>query len=271
MGAGNNCPIGIFDSGVGGLSVFKEIRTYLPYESFIYFADSAHTPFGEKTPDEIFNLSKKIVDFLLEKKVKLIVVACNTATSHAIRKLRKQYVIPFVGMEPAVKPAALETKTGHIGVLATAGTFKGKHFTETTKTYAKGIQVHTQVGKGLVEAVENGQFDLPETKILLQQYINPMMEKNIDYLVLGCTHYPFLCRQIKEVIGKQNIKIINPAEPVARQTRNVLFSYDLECDCETLPLYEFYTTGKQQVIKDLIEQIGVPKKYKIKIFEINPL
>ncbi len=271
MGAGNNCPIGIFDSGVGGLSVFKEVRKYLPCESFIYFADSAHTPFGEKTSDEIFNYSKKIVDFLLERKAKLIVIACNTATAHAIRKLRKQYIIPFVGMEPAIKPAALHSKTGHIGVLATAGTLKGKHFIETRKSFAKGVQVHTQVGNGLVEVVENGQFDLPETKNLLQQYINPMLENNIDHLVLGCTHYPFLFHQIKEIIGEKNVEIIDPAEPVSIQTRNLLFSYDLEANCEILPQYEFYTTGRIEIISDIIEKIDIPKEYKVKISKIDPL
>ncbi len=269
MTVGNNNPIGIFDSGVGGLSVLKELKRLLPFESFIYFADSTHAPYGEKTPEEIYRFSKKIVDFFLDRQVKLIVVACNTATAHAIRKLRKQYIVPFVGMEPAVKPAALHTKTGHIGVLATAGTFKGKHFAETTETFAKGVQIHTQVGEGLVEAVEQGYFNTPETTTILRKYIEPMLEQNIDSLVLGCTHYPFLCDQIKKIIGHRQVEIINPAEPVARQAKNILFSFDLECNCGTQPEYQFFTTGKKEVLKNLITQIEIYDN--IEISEIPPL
>ncbi|RKX17774.1 MAG: glutamate racemase [Candidatus Zixiibacteriota bacterium] len=269
MSTGNNHPIGIFDSGVGGLSVLKELKRLLPFESFIYFADSAHAPYGEKKPEEIYRFSKKIVDFFLERKVKLIVIACNTATAHAIRKLRRLYVIPFIGMEPAIKPAALHTKTGHIGVLATAGTFRGKHFTETTETFAKGIQVHTQVGEGLVEAVEQGKFNAPETTTILRKYIMPMLEQNIDSLVLGCTHYLFLCEQIKIIVGKKDVAIINSAEPVALQTKNILFSFDLECNCNTPPEYQFFTTGKKEILKSLITQIEIYDHFEIS--EILPL
>ncbi len=269
MAVGNNNPIGIFDSGVGGLSVLKELKRLLPFESFIYFADSAHAPYGEKTPEEIYRYSKTIVDFFLGRKVKLIVVACNTATAHAIRKLRKQYAIPFVGMEPAVKPAALHTKTGHIGVLATAGTFRGKHFTKTTETFAKGIQVHTQVGEGLVEAVEQGNFNISGTTEMLRKYIVPMLEQGIDFLVLGCTHYPFLCEQIKEITGQRQIEIINPAEPVAHQTKNLLFSFNLESSGDMPPKYQFFTTGKEKVLKNLITQIGIHDSFEIS--EISPL
>ncbi|MCD6366034.1 MAG: glutamate racemase [Bacteroidales bacterium] len=268
MAIGNNNPIGIFDSGVGGLSVLKKLKQLLPFESFIYFADSGHAPYGEKKPEEIYRFSKKIVDFFLERKVKLIIVACNTATAHAIRKLRKLYVIPFVGMEPAIKPAALHTKTGHIGVLATAGTFRGKHFAETTETFAKGIQVHTQVGEGLVEAVEQGNFNTPETTTILRKYIEPMLDQGIDSLVLGCTHYPFLCEQIKEIIGQRQVEIINPAEPVAHQAKNLLFSFDLECNCSMPPKYHFFTTGKKEVLKNLITQIEIYDH--IEISEIPP-
>ena len=269
MTIGNNNPIGIFDSGVGGLSVLKELKRLLPFESFIYFADSAHAPYGEKKPEEIYRFSKRIVNFFLERKVKLIVVACNTATAHAIRKLRRQHIIPFVGMEPAIKPAALHTKTGHIGVLATAGTFRGKHFAETTETFAKGVQVHTQVGKGLVDAVEQGDINTPETTAILRKYIEPMLKQNIDSLVLGCTHYPFLCKEIKTIVDKKDVAIINPSEPVARQTKNLLFSFDLECNCNTPPKYHFFTTGKGKVLKNLITQIGICDH--IEISEIPPL
>ncbi len=257
MNIGNDYPIGIFDSGVGGLSILKELKKLLPYESFIYFADSANAPYGKKTPKEIYLFSKKIVDFFLEQHVKLIIVACNTATAHAIRKLRNNYIVPFVGMEPAIKPAALHTKTGHIGVLATAGTFRGQHFVKTTETFAKDIQVHTQVGNGLVQFVEQGHFNTLETKAVLRQYIEPMLEQNIDHLVLGCTHYPFLCEAIKEIISNHEVEIVNPSVPVAHQAKSLLFSFDLESNCKVPPKYHFFTTGKKNVLEELIAEIGI--------------
>lgn len=260
----NNNPIGVFDSGVGGLSVLRELKHLLPYESFIYFADSGNAPYGSKSPEQIFNLSKRIVNFFLKKKVKIIVLACNTGTAHAIKKLRKIYTIPFIGMEPAVKPAALKTKTGHIGVLATIGTFRGKHFEKTMKTYVKNVQVHMQVGMHLVEFVELGNFDSPEVRHTLKKFINPMLLAGIDKLVLGCTHYPFLYEAIKAVINDDSVEIIDPSEPVARQTKSILYSFNLECSCNIPPKYTFYTTGKHtETLKNMVKMIGFTENTEI--------
>ncbi|HIE15856.1 MAG TPA: glutamate racemase, partial [Bacteroidales bacterium] len=253
----------------GGLSVFKELKKYLPSESFIYFADSINAPYGSKTSEEILELSEKIVKFLLVYKVKLIVVACNTVTAHAIKTLRENFSIPFVGMEPAVKPAALNTKTKHIGVLATAGTLKGNHFAQTTKTFANGIYVHTQVGEGLVQAVESGDFNSQNIRSILQEYIVPMVKQNIDHLVLGCTHYPFLCNQIKEIIGQKKITIINPAEPVALHTKNLLRRFNLQCNTNLHPRYQFFTTGEKTIMEKLILQTNI--KTQPEVFKIKPL
>lgn len=247
----NNNPIGIFDSGVGGLSVWREIVKELPRESTCYYADSINCPYGLKSQEEIISLSKRIVDFLLSKKCKLIVVACNSATAAAIDFLREQYDILFVGMEPATKIAASKTKTGSIGVLATEQTFNGRHFAETSNKYLQDIEVQVQVGNGLVEMVESGKIDTEESLELIKKYLKPMIEKKIDQLVLGCTHYPFLIEQIKEFLP-DNVNIINPADAVARHTRTQLKNNSLLASIENLPVYEFYTSGDTEVLKNLI-------------------
>ncbi len=187
----NNNPIGIFDSGVGGLSIWKEIHQLFPCESTIYLADSKHAPYGEKSKQEIIDLCIKNTELLLSKGCKLIVVACNTATTNAIEYLRKNYKVPFIGIEPAIKPAALQTKTKKIGILATKGTLSSKLFNSTTEMYADNIEIIEQVGTGLVTQIESGELNSPNTFRLLEKYLKPMIAQNIDYLVLGCTHYPF--------------------------------------------------------------------------------
>ena len=215
--------IGVFDSGVGGLSVLKELAALLPYENFIYFGDRKNVPYGTKPASEVKKLSDKIVEFLLAKKVKIVVVACNTATAFAIKHLREKYnFIDFVGMEPAIKPAALSTKTGKIGVLATALTLRGNHFKTTKEKYASGVEVFAQEGNGLVEIVEGNKIGTKESLELLRQYLLPMKLKGIDKLVLGCTHYPFLTDDIKAVLDTDGIEIINPAGAVARRTFELL-------------------------------------------------
>ncbi len=213
--------IGVFDSGVGGLTVLKELKQLLPNHSYIYFADTQNCPYGPKGPDEIIRLSRTITEFLISQGCSIIVVACNTATAAAIDYLRANFEIPFVGMEPAVKPAALATKTKSIGVLATKGTFNGRLYRETTSKYAANINVAYQIGEGLVELVEQGKSQSDEAKALLKSYVDPMLDEQIDHLVLGCTHYPFFIPILQEILPK-TVAIENPAPAVARQTARLL-------------------------------------------------
>ncbi len=243
----NTNPIGIFDSGIGGLSVFKEIIKTLPNENIIYFADIKNNPYGEKSTDEIINLSKKITDFLISKKCKIIVVACNTATSKAINFLRQNYDINFIGMEPATKPAAINTKTGNIAVLATKGTLESEKFKKTKSEYASNVNVFTTIGKGLVNIVENNKMNTSESLELIKTYIKPMLDNNVDQIVLGCTHYPFLCDDIKKIIGKKNINIINPATSVAIHTKNILSKNNILNNTNNENKYIFFSSSNNTV------------------------
>ena len=244
-------PIGIFDSGVGGLSVWKEVQRILPHESTLYFADSAHCPYGSKPPDEITRLSRTVVDFLLSKNCKLIIVACNTATSAAIRTLRELYKIPIVGMEPALKPAALRTRTGHIGVLATEGTLKGEKFHSLKQKFARNVEVHVRVGQGLVELVEQGLENSPQARDLLWSYVGPMLECQVDQIVLGCTHYPFLTPLIESLVGTR-ASIHDPAPAVARRAASLLHESTLAAPPETAPAYDFFTNGDAEQLQRMI-------------------
>ena len=188
----NDRHIGIFDSGIGGTSIWGEIQELLPYESCIYLADSKNAPYGEKSEERILELSIKNTEYLLSQGCKLIVVACNTATTNAIDYLRNNYSVPFIGIEPAIKPAAINSKSKIVGVLATKGTLSSSLFHSTSKNHAAGITVLEQRGTGLVEMIENGNLESDQLYQLLEQYIMPMLDKGMDYLVLGCTHYPYL-------------------------------------------------------------------------------
>lgn len=214
--------IGIFDSGSGGLSVYRELVKVLPQERFIYYSDNAHCPYGEKTALYIQRRARFITEFLLDKGADIIVVACNTATAAAIATLRAEYpIIPFVGMEPAVKPAALGTKTGVIGVLATAGTLKGSKYLNTRGLYADGVSVVEHVGQGFVELVEAGILDGPKAEETVRASLQPLLDKGADVVVLGCTHYPFLRPVIQRIAGP-GVQVIDPAPAVARQTLRLL-------------------------------------------------
>ncbi len=260
--------IGVFDSGVGGLSVWKELITVLPNESIIYYADSGNCPYGVKTQEEIIQLSKRIVEFLLTHNVKLIVVACNTATASAIDYLRQNYDISFVGMEPAVKPAALKTKKRIVGVLATEGTFNGRLFNETTNKWASEIKVEVQVGKGFVELVEQSDLDSDNAKKIVKKAVQPLLDKGIDQLVLACTHYPFLCERIKEISNNLQLEIINPAPAVANQVKNVLERLGILNRNNQFPKYKFYSSGTLVSMRKLLEII---KPDLIADFEIKEL
>ncbi len=216
-------PIGVIDSGIGGLTVLRQIVEDLPNEEYIYIADSKNAPYGPKSKEEIKHLVFRLADYLLQHNVKMIVVACNTATAGAIYDLRKKYSIPIVGLEPAIKPAALNTKTKNIGVLATEGTFRGNHFINTSNKYKDYVKIHMQVAKGLVELAEAGIFDGKQVDDLIEKYVKPLVELNIDYLVLGCTHYPLFYDSIKKFTG-DNIKIIDSAKPVAIRVKDLLMT-----------------------------------------------
>ena len=217
----SNVPIGIFDSGVGGLSVLRALAEKLPHENFIYVADQAYTPYGKRSKEEIINRSERITAWLIKRHCKLIVVACNTATTNAISTLRENFPVSFVGIEPAIKPAALGSKTAVVGVLATQGTLTSELFQNTTNDHAKDIQVITQVGKGLVQLVEAGMADSIEAEIQLKNALKPMLKHPIDHLVLGCTHYPFLIPALKRVLP-QSVRIVDCSDAVARQTERLL-------------------------------------------------
>ena len=218
--------IGIFDSGVGGLSVFREIRRLLPEESYIYFSDNAHCPYGEKTREYITDRAREITDFLLSKGADIIVVACNTATAAAITTLRNEYEVPFIGMEPAVKPAAARSKSGTVGVLATAGTLKAEKYLTTRGKYAEEVRFVEHVGEGFVELVERGILHGEEAESVVAQSLIPLLDANADTIVLGCTHYPFLTETIAMVAAKhcpgRDISIIDPAPAVARHLLEVM-------------------------------------------------
>ena len=244
-------PIGIFDSGVGGTSIWSEIVQFLPNEDTIYLADSKHAPYGTKSKDEILRLSIKNTEMLLEKGSKMIVVACNTATTNAINYLRKNYQVPFIGIEPAIKPAALQTTTKKVGVLATKGTLSSSLFHNTSKIHAAGIEVFEQEGKGLVQLVESGKAQSKDAQTLLEKYVSPMLAEGIDCLVLGCTHYPYLIPILKAIVP-QNVQIIDSGFAVAKQTKAVLESHGLLNTSTTGVKHVFYTNGDTQLLKSIV-------------------
>ncbi|MEM9649629.1 MAG: glutamate racemase [Bacteroidota bacterium] len=245
-------PIGLFDSGVGGTSIWKEVRQLLPNESTIYLADSKNAPYGVKSNETILDLSIKNTEFLLDYGCKLIVVACNTATTNAIDYLRKHYNVPFIGIEPAIKPAALHTMTKKVGVLATKGTLASSLFHSTSKLYAEGITIFEQEGTGLVELIEAGKSRSGETKALLETYVNPMLKEGIDRLVLGCTHYPYLIPLLTKILPPL-VEILDSGAAVARQTKAVLEKnglLNLAMDKNTHTLYSNTNTS---VLKTLVD------------------
>lgn len=246
--------IGVFDSGMGGLSVWKELVREIPDESIIYVADSANAPYGTKSRSFITSRAREITGFLIGQGCKLIVVACNTATGAAITTLRKEFKVPFIGVEPAVKPAALASKTGHVGVLATAQTFKGEHFRRSIKLYSHTVELHQVAGTGLVELIESGAMDSDETRELLKNYLLPMVGQGIDQLVLGCTHYPFLIPLISEILTAR-IRIIDPAPAVARQAKKVFEMNGLASKISGVPQYRFFSSGEPDNLSRVISRL----------------
>ena len=245
-------PIGIFDSGVGGLSIWKEIHLLLPMEPTIYLSDSKHAPYGPKGKETIIDLSIKNTEWLINQGCKLIVVACNTATTNAIKTLRQNYSIPFIGIEPAIKPAALESKSKAIGILATKGTLSSQLFHETSQLYSSDLTVVEQVGDGIVELIENGALCSDQMKHLLQSYLKPMLDAKIDCLVLGCTHYHFLTPILKQLLPSY-VKIIESGKAVARQTKSILISNALLNTVASKEPNRFYTNGTVAVVDSLLK------------------
>ncbi len=245
-------PIGLFDSGIGGTSIWKEISELMPYEHTLYLADSKNAPYGQRSKEEILELSIKNTEFLLNRNAKIIVVACNTATTNAINYLRHTYDVPFIGIEPAIKPAGLVTQTKTIGILATKGTLNSELFESTSGKIDPEVTILEQVGEGLVDLIENGQIDSTEMETLLQRYLQPMLQENIDALVLGCTHYPYLIPKIKAIVGDQ-IQIIDSGLAVARQTKNILQQNNLLQTEQTIPKHQFYINKDASVLHRLLE------------------
>jgi len=256
----NNRPIGIFDSGVGGTSIWKEIQELLPHEDTIYLSDSKNAPYGSKTASEIVALSVKNTEKLLSLKCKIIVVACNTATTNAIKVLRSRYDVPIIGIEPAIKPAALKSSHKAIGILATRGTLSSELFAQTSKLYTRDIKVVEVVGTGLVELIESGKIYTPQMFNLLQQLLKPMLDVKIDYLVLGCSHYPYLI-PVLEKIFPPYVKIIDSGEAVAKQTRNVLDSKNILNNNTTPGNHIFYTNADPLILQSMISTGN--KKYQV--------
>ncbi|HTP07345.1 MAG TPA: glutamate racemase [Anaerolineae bacterium] len=251
----NSSPIGIFDSGVGGLSVWREIARQLPHEDTIYFADQIHIPYGPRSQQEIRSFSEAITRFLLDHGCKIIVVACNAASAAALKYLRVTFPdMPFVGMEPAVKPAAETTHTGVVGVLATPATFQGELFASVVERFANGVQLVKEVCPGLVQQVEAGRLTTPDTLEMLDRFLQPIRAAGADTIVLGCTHYPFVIEAIRQLAP--SINVIDPAPAVARQIDRVLKERGLQGDLDRIGQQRFVTSGDldryQQILRLLV-------------------
>jgi glutamate racemase len=248
-------PIGVFDSGVGGLSVLRAIRKLLPHEHVLYLADQAHIPYGPRQKVEIRDFSFGITDFLLARGAKLIVVACNTASAAALHDLRARHPeVPFVGMEPAVKPAAQVTKTGRVGVLATPTTFAGDLYNALVDRFAQGIDIHQNTCPGLVEAIERGELDTPGTRAILEGALLPMLSEGVDTVVLGCTHYPFVIPVIEAITGP-GVRTIDPAPAIARQTKRLLVERVLLNPGERAGELRVYTSGSPAALEAILPQL----------------
>lgn len=250
--------IGVFDSGVGGLSVWREIVRQLPHEDTIYFADQAHVPYGPRSEDEIRGFCHDIAGFLVDQGCKAIVVACNTASAAALKSLRETFTqVPVIGMEPAVKPAAAMTRSAVVGVLATPATFQGRLFQATAGRYASGIQLVRQVCEGLAERVERGMLDGRETEDMLRGFLQPILAAGADTVVLACTHYPFVIEPIRRIVGA-GVSVIDPAPAIARHLGEVLDNRGLAAHRGRTGCHTFFTSGATEAFRaSLATLVGV--------------
>ena len=250
----NPQPIGVFDSGVGGLSVLREIRALLPHEDVLYVADSAHVPYGDKPPAFVRARSMALSQFLLDQGAKAIVIACNTATAIAIADLRAHFAVPIVGMEPAVKPASTHSRTRCIGVLATSGTLASDKFASLLARFGRDVEVHVQPCSGLVEQVERGALNSDATRALVEKYVTPLARRGVDTIVLGCTHYPFLRPVIAEFAGA-NVSIIDPNPAVARELRRQLERSHLRAPADHPGVEKFWTSAEPSSVQNVMIQL----------------
>jgi len=246
-------PIGIFDSGVGGLSVLREVRALMPQENIIYFGDQGHVPYGPRPMMQIQDFSEAITRFLLAQNAKIIVVACNTASAAALKYLRETFpAVQFVGMEPAVKPAAEKTQTGKVGVLATPATFQGALYASVVERFANGVELFQNTCNGLVQQIERGNLNGDETKKILEDALHPMLEKNIDTVVLGCTHYPFVIPLIERIVG-ENVRVIDPAPSVAKQVKRLVEAGEMANQSGQDGNVHFITSGEADSVRSIIK------------------
>jgi glutamate racemase len=252
-------PIGVFDSGVGGTSVLRHLRELLPLEDLLYLADQARVPYGARPDDELRALSAACSRWLLGRGATVVVVACNTASAAALQWLRQRFpASPFVGMVPAVKPAAAQTRTGVVGVLATPTTIRGELLDDVVLRWAGGTSVVRQACPGLVEQVEAGELDTPKTVALLEDYLRPLLDAGADTIVLGCTHYPFLAPQIQRIAGP-GVTLIDAAPAVARQAARVLAERGLGHSTRARAGRTVYaTTGAPAALAALLPRLGLP-------------
>ena len=252
----NNAPIGIFDSGVGGLSVVRAIQVQHPAESLIYIADQVHVPYGPRPLAEVRQFAEKITRYLLGSGAKMIVVACNTASAAALHYLRERFPgTYFVGMEPAVKPAAETSQTGIVGVLATPATFQGRLYESVVERFASGVTLMQDTCPGLVEQIEAGNLTGQETKAILTKSLHPMLDAGIDTVVLGCTHYPFVIPLIKSITGP-DVRVIDPAPAIARQVGRLLDQHTLRTSQVAQASTNYMTTGDWETFKQFLDRLG---------------
>lgn len=252
MDSNSDSPIGIFDSGVGGLSVLRAVRERMPNEAVLYFGDQGHIPYGPRPMEQIRRFSEAITNFLLEKHAKIIVVACNTASAAALKYLREKFPnVQFVGMEPAVKPAAEYTRTGKVGVLATPATFQGELYASVVGRFANGVEIFQNTCDGLVQQVEQGNLGGSETRRILNDALTPMLEQNIDTVVLGCTHYPFVIPLIQEIVGEK-VRVIDPAPAVARQAERLLEAGGKKSQTLARERIQLITSGNPAALQSLL-------------------
>jgi glutamate racemase len=245
--------IGVFDSGVGGLSVLRALRQIMPQVDIVYFADQGHVPYGPRPLEEVRRFAEEITRFLLAQGAEVIVVACNAASAAALHHLRAAFPeTPFVGMEPAVKPAAEHTHSGVVGVLATPATFQGALYASVVERFANGVRLLQDTCPGLVQQIEKGDVSGTTTRNILQTALAPMLAQGIDTVVLGCTHYPFVIPLIQEMAGPQ-VRVIDPAPSVARQTQRVLESRGLPLDGQAR--LSFYTSGSREDFERVINTL----------------
>lgn len=246
--------IGVFDSGVGGLSVLRAIRDALPAESLVYVADSAHAPYGDREPEFIAARAAEITRFLLSRGVKAIVVACNTATVVAVHALRTWCPVPIIGIEPAIKPGAMHTKSGVIGVLATTRTLASASVDRLCRTHAAHVDVRLVACPGLAEQVELGELSGETTRALLQRYVAPLLDAGVDTIVLGCTHYPFLASTLREIVGPR-VSLIDPAAAVARELARRLGGVQQEASAGTAGTTSFFSSGSPQAMRKVASML----------------